>query len=143
MSHPCHITWERKLREFGHDPRCEECELFLGSIGKNEMATVALELGVQPLTRFVSSSLESQARSAQEYGYVSQQLPEEWFEAGDALETVRALLSYLEREPATIRLQEPAMPIEHFVSSMTNALRVVEAALEEAHRNNVRFHFTR
>lgn len=112
------------------------------------ISEVCRELGLKDLQSFVCQEpdvYEEALEVAEQYGYEEYaesfkdaieevKRKQKWFNAGDALATVRGVLGHLEAE-ARAGLKDPG------VEGVISDLRAFERALEAASSNNVRFHF--
>jgi hypothetical protein len=102
---------------------------------QKKLANIAEEIGVTPLRAFVfgdDRGREDFNDIAENEGwgdYQSGGAGEEWFDANDALDTVRALMGYVESDPES--LKRPRATLEQ--------LRNLETALVNAAQAGVRF----
>jgi hypothetical protein len=115
----------------------------LKSVAKaaEKLAEIAEEIGVRTLRSFVygeDRGHEDLQEIAENEGwggvdYQTSATGEEWFDASDALDTVRALMGYIQSDPSCLKRPK----------ATTEELRGLETALEVALQAGVRFRLER
>jgi len=96
-----------------------------------ELAKLARQLGVRPLMAFFSMSGEEAEDFFAGEVPAGVELPSvQWFEAGEGLQTVKALLRHLEQNPAVIK----------DASSVLHDLGEFERVLAEAEKRKLKWH---
>jgi hypothetical protein len=106
---------------------------------QEKLSSIAEEIGVTPLSDFVTGVergdedmddiAENEGWSGADYSRGGGE--DEWFDANEGLDTVRALMGYVESDPES--LKRPRATMEE--------LRLLETALEAALQAGVKFRF--
>jgi hypothetical protein len=101
-----------------------------------KLADIAEQIGVTALREFVignDRSSEDYQDIAENEGwdYSAASGGEEWFEASDGLDSIRALMGYIESDPESLKRPKATM----------EELRTLETALETALQAGVKFRF--
>jgi hypothetical protein len=111
----------------------------LKSVAKaaSKLTEIAEEIGVTPLRAFVFGDdrgrddlddiAENEGWGGADYSHAAS--GDEWFDANDALDTIRALMGYIESDPSVLKRPKATM----------EELRKLEETLETAMQAGVRF----
>lgn len=102
---PLFIVPEREIDGFDHyGPG-----ISLGHSDSQALDRLCKELGVQPLSSFLSEDAEALHANLKYEGYALPEMPKlAWFSAATGLQTVRALATYLEENPESLQ-EAPAI----------------------------------
>lgn len=116
---PLYIVPEREIEGFDHF----EPGVALGSASQKTLDKLCHQLGVPPLSSFISEDTEALQENLRYEGYAVPEMPAlTWFDAADGLRTVRALAAHLTEFPDSLKgaqaiveeLGEYAIVLERF-----------------------------